>query len=76
MCVIKQSKMYDSPVLIILHPHDCRQELYYYLFAVNLDTCARRCNTLDDLSSRVFVPNETEDLSPDVLIDHAYVMQM
>ena len=30
---------------------------------VYLDRCAGSCNTLDDLSSRVYVPNETEDLS-------------
>ena len=32
-------------------------------FAVNLDRCVGSCNTLDDLSSRVGVSNETEDLN-------------
>ena len=27
---------------------------------VNLDRCAESCNTADDLSGRVYVPNETE----------------
>ena len=31
-------------------------------FVVNLDKCAGSCNTLDDLSSRVCVSNEIEDL--------------
>ena len=33
------------------------------MFAVYLDRCAGSCNTLDDLSSRVCVPNEVEDLN-------------
>ena len=41
-------------------------ELRYYPFAVNLDRCAGSCNTVDDLSSRVCVPNETEDLNLDI----------
>ena len=48
----------DQPTLI-----KYSEELRYYPFAVNLDKCAGRCNTLDDLSSRVCVPNETEDLN-------------
>ena len=39
------------------------QELHYYLFAVSLDKCVGSCNTLDDLLSRVCVPNETEGLN-------------
>ena len=35
----------------------------YYLYAVDLDRCAGSCNTLDDLSSRVCIPDETEDLN-------------
>ena len=34
-----------------------------YPFAINLDRCAESCNTLDYISSRVCVPNETEDLN-------------
>ena len=37
------------------------QELHCNPFMVNLDRCAGNCNTLDDLSSKVCVPNETED---------------
>ena len=48
--------------LINLHPNEYSQGLRYYLFAVNLDRCGGSCNTLDDLSSRVCVPNEKEDL--------------
>ena len=52
-----------QPTLINLYPNEYSQELRYYLFAVNLDRCTGSCNTLDDLSSRICVPNETEDLN-------------
>ena len=41
--------------------------LMYYQFPVNLDKCAGSCNTLDDLSCKVCVPNESEDLNLNVL---------
>ena len=31
-------------------------------FAVNSDWCMGSCNTLNDLSSRICIPHETEDL--------------
>ena len=33
--------------------------LCYYLFEVNLDRCMGSCNTLNDLSNNVCVPNKT-----------------
>ena len=39
------------------------QELHYYPLTVNLDKCTGSCNTLDHLSNKVCVPNETEDLN-------------
>ena len=33
---------------------------------VNLDRCARSCNTIDDLSNTARVPNETDDLNLNV----------
>ena len=38
------------------------QGLCYYPFTVHLDICVGRCNTLNDLSSKVCVANKTEDL--------------
>ena len=35
----------------------------YYPFAVNLDRCVGRCNTLNDLFNRVCIPNKAEDLN-------------
>ena len=53
----------SQPTLINLHSNEYSQELRYYLFAINLDRCVGSCNTLDDLSPTVCVPNGTEDLN-------------
>ena len=52
-----------QPTLINLHPNECSQEFHYYPFAVKLDRCIGRCNTLNDLSNKVCVPNKTGDLN-------------
>ena len=52
-----------QPTLINWHPDEYIQGLHYYLVAVNLDRCAGRCNTLNDLSNKVCVPNKTEHLN-------------
>ena len=39
----------------------------YYPFPLKLDGCVRSCDTLNDLSSKVCVPNKTEDLNLSVL---------
>ena len=52
-----------QPTLIYLRPNECIQGLCYYSFVVNLDICARSCNTLNDLSNKVCVPNKAEDLN-------------
>ena len=41
-------------------------ELRYYPFVVNLDRCDGSCNSLDDLSDRIYVSNKTEDLNAKV----------
>ena len=51
-----------APFLFNLHPNEYSKEFHYYLFAVKLDRCAGTCNTLNDLSNKVCVPNKTEDL--------------
>ena len=48
---------------INLHANEYIQELHYYPFAVKLDKCVGSCNTLNDLSNKVCVPNKTEDLN-------------
>ena len=48
---------------INLHPNEYSQEFHYYPFTVKLDRCIGSCNTLNDLSNKVCVPNKTEDLN-------------
>ena len=50
-----------------LHPNENTQGLHCYPFAINLERCVGSCNTLNDLSSKVCVPNKTEDLNLSVL---------
>ena len=35
--------------------------VFQYPFAVKLDKCVGSCNTLNDLSNKVCIPNKTED---------------
>ena len=63
-CVsLSKQKCMIQPTLINLHPNEYSQEFHYYPFAVNLDRCVETCNILNDLSSKVCVPNKTEDLN-------------
>ena len=55
--------MYDQPTLINLHPNEYSKEFHYYSFAVKLDRCVGSCNTLNDVSNKVYAPNKTEDLN-------------
>ena len=48
---------------INLHPNEYSQELHYYSFLVKLDRCVGSCNTINDLSNKVSIPNKTEDLN-------------
>ena len=34
-----------------------------YRFVVKLDRCVRSCNTLNNVSNKVCVPNKTDDLN-------------
>ena len=49
-CIIQLS-------LINLHPNAYSEELDNYPLAVKLDRCVESCNTLNDLSSKLHVPN-------------------
>ena len=52
-----------QPTFINLHPNEYSQEFQYYPFAVKLDRCVVSCNTLNDLSNKICVPDKTEDLN-------------
>ena len=52
-----------QPTFINLHPNEYSQEFHYYPFIVELDKYVGSCNTFNDLSNKVYVPNKTEDLN-------------
>ena len=60
---LSNQKCVIQPTFINLHPNECSQEFHYYPFTVKLDKCVGSCNTLNDLSNKVCVPNKTEDLN-------------
>ena len=63
-CVLlRNQKCMIQPTFINLHPNEYSQESHYYQFAVKLDRCVGSCNTLNDLSSKLCVPNKAEDLN-------------
>ena len=63
MCILSNEKSEIQPTFINLHSNEYSQELHYYPFAVKLDKCVGSCNTLNDLSNRICVPNKTKDLN-------------
>ena len=54
------------PTLINLNANKRNQRLRYYPFVVSLNRCDGSCNTFDDLSIRISVPNKTEDVNLNV----------
>ena len=61
-CVsLSNQKCMIQSTLINFHTNEYSQEFHYYPFAVKLDRYAESCNTLNDLSHKVCVPNKTED---------------
>ena len=61
--LLSNQKCEIQPIFNNLHPNEYSQEFHYYPFAVKLDRCVGSCNTLNDLSNKVCVPNKTEDLN-------------
>ena len=64
---LSNQKCVTQPNAINLHANKYNQELHYFPFAVIIDRCVVSCNTLNGLSSKVYVPNKTEDLNLSVL---------
>ena len=68
-CVsLSNQKSEIQHTLIDLYSNEYSQELHYYPFPVKLDKCVGSCNTSNDLSNRVCVPNKAKDLNIHVLI--------
>ena len=62
-CVSLSNQKYMNQLTFInLHPNECIQEFHYYPFVVKLDRCVGSCNALNNLSSKVCVSSQTEDL--------------
>ena len=64
---LSNHKCMTQPTLISLHLNEYRQEFHYYRLLVKLDRCVGSCNTLNDLSNEVCVPNKKQDLNLSVL---------
>ena len=63
-CVyLSNQKCEVQPTFINWHPNEYSQEFHSYPFTVQLDKCVGICNTLNDLSNKVCVPNKTEELN-------------
>ena len=63
-CVsLSNQKFVIQLTLINLHPNEYSQEFHCYPFVVKLDRFVESCNTLNDLSNKVCVPNKIEDLN-------------
>ena len=60
---LSNQKCEIQPTLINLHPIEYSQEFHCYPFSVKLDRRFESCNTLNDLSNKVCIPNKTEDLN-------------
>ena len=46
-----------------LKSNEYSQEFHCYTFTVELDRCFGSCNTINDLSNKVCIPNKTGDLN-------------
>ena len=64
ICVLlNNQKCMIERTLIELHPNEYSQWFHYNPFSVKLDRCAGSCDTLNDLSDKVCIPNKTKDLN-------------
>ena len=63
-CVsLSNQKCMTQTTLINLHPNKQSQKFHSSPFAFKLDRYFGSCDTLNDLSNKVFVPIKTEDLN-------------
>ena len=61
--LFSNQKYMTRSTLISLRSNEYSQEFHYYPFAVKLNRRVGSCNTLNDLSNKVCVPNKTEGLN-------------
>ena len=53
-------------ILIDLNSDEHNRGMCYYSFMGFVDTCSKSCNTFDNPSNRIRVPNKTEDVKLNV----------
>ena len=58
--LLRNQKCMIQSTLINLHPNEYSQKLHYYPSAVELDRYDESCNTLNDLSNKVCILNQTK----------------
>ena len=58
--LLRNQKWIVQPTLLNFRPNEHSQELQYYPFTVKLDRPIGICNTLNDLSIKVCVPNNAK----------------
>ena len=64
---LSNQKCETQPILINLHPNEYSQGLHYCPFIVKLDSCVESCNTLNDLSNKLYIANKTKALNLSVI---------
>ena len=63
-CVlVNNQKCMIQPTLINFHPNEYSQEFHEYPFSVKLGRPVGSCNTLNDFSNKVCIPNKIIDLN-------------
>ena len=65
--LLSNQKCMTQLTLINLHHNEYSQKIHYYPVAAKLDRCFGSCNTFNDLSNKVCVPNKIENLNLSVL---------
>ena len=66
-CVLLNKKPCSPrPSLIDLNLDELNEGLHHYPFMASLDKCNGSCNTLDDPSCRICVPNKTKHVNLNV----------
>lgn len=62
-CIVDNQQCMSQLNLIKWYLNGCSQGLWYYPFVSNLVSFVETCNNLNDLSKRVFLQDEAEDLN-------------
>ena len=60
---LNNQPLMTRPTAIDWNSDSYNQVLHYYPFMINLDRCGGTCNTLDEPSGKICVPNKKEDIN-------------